>query len=58
MNLPPAVRTKAIGTIDPATAIRTQQAYIAAFFDRWLRGRDNHLLDRPSPAYPAMEFVR
>jgi dienelactone hydrolase len=57
MNLPSTVRTKAIGTIDPAVAIRTQQAYTAAFFDRWLRGRDNRLLDGPSPDYPAMEFV-
>lgn len=57
MNLPSTVQTKAIGTIDPAAAIRTQQAYISAFFDRWLRGHDNRLLDGPSPAYPAMEFV-
>jgi predicted dienelactone hydrolase len=58
MNLSSTVRTKAIGTIDSAVAIRTQEAYVAGFFDRWLRGRDNRLLDGPSPAYPAMEFVR
>jgi hypothetical protein len=57
MNLPSAVRTKVIGTLDPAVAIRTQQAYVSAFFDRWLRGRANRLLDGPSPSYPAMEFV-
>jgi len=57
LGLPSDVRTKDIGTIDPAEAIRTQKAYVAAFFDRWLRGHDNHLLDGPSPAYPAMEFV-
>jgi dienelactone hydrolase len=57
LNLPSAVRTKAIGTIGSTVAIRTQRAYVAAFFDRWLRGRDNRLLDGPSPAYPAMEFV-
>jgi dienelactone hydrolase len=57
MGLTPAVRTQDIGTIDPAVAIRTEKAYVSAFFDRWLRGRDNHLLDGPSPAYPAMKFV-
>ncbi|MEA5358618.1 Tat pathway signal protein [Amycolatopsis sp., V23-08] len=56
MNLPPDARTEAIGTIDPAVAIRTQEAYVSAFFDRWLRGRDSRLLDGPSPCYPAMEF--
>jgi hypothetical protein len=57
-NLPASVRTDAIGTIDPAEAIRTQETYVAAFFDRWLRGRDGRLLDGPSPDYPAMEFVK
>lgn len=58
LNLPASVRTDAIGTIDPAEAIRTQETYVAAFFDRWLRGRDGRLLDGPSPDYPAMEFVK
>jgi dienelactone hydrolase len=57
MNLPSSVRTKAIGTINPEVAVRTQQAYVSAFFDRWLRGRDDRLLDGPSPRYPAMELV-
>ena len=46
-----------VGTLDPATAIRTQRAYVASFFDRWLHGQDNHLLDGPSPRYPEMAFV-
>ncbi|GHF40582.1 dienelactone hydrolase [Amycolatopsis bartoniae] len=46
-----------VGTLDPATAIRTQRAYLAAFFDRWLRGGDGRLLDGPSSRYPAMAFV-
>ncbi|NIH84558.1 alpha/beta hydrolase family protein [Amycolatopsis granulosa] len=46
-----------LGTIDPVTAVRTQRAYVASFFDRWLRGRDDHLLDGPSPRYPQMVFV-
>ncbi len=57
LNLPPDVVTGNIGTIDPAVALRTQSAYLSAFFDRWLRGRDNGLLDGPSPDYPAMEFA-
>jgi hypothetical protein len=28
-----------------------------SFFDRWLRGHDDHLLDGPSPCYPEVAFV-
>jgi hypothetical protein len=56
-GLAPQVRARDLGTIDPEVAIRTEEAYLAAFFDRWLRGRDGHLLNGPSAAYPAMEFV-
>ncbi|MEU1409302.1 Tat pathway signal protein [Streptomyces sp. NPDC005728] len=57
LDLPPATRTQDIGTIDPATAVRTNEAYVSGFFDHWLRGRHGHLLDGPSPRYPDMEFV-
>jgi dienelactone hydrolase len=57
LGLPPATRTENIGTIDPATAIRTNEAYGSAYFDHWLRGRCGQLLDGPSNQYPAMEFV-
>jgi hypothetical protein len=57
LHLPVATRTDDIGTIDPATAIRTDEAYVSAYFDHWLRGRSGRLLDGPSPRYPAMEFV-
>lgn len=50
--------TKDIGTIDPAQAIIAEEAYVSAFFDRWLRGQDNHLLNGPSPRYPQITFVR
>jgi pimeloyl-ACP methyl ester carboxylesterase len=50
--------TKDIGTINPARSITAEEAYISAFFDRWLRGQDNHLLDGPSPRYPQITFVR
>ncbi|MCX5096452.1 Tat pathway signal protein [Streptomyces sp. NBC_00365] len=57
LGLPPATRTENIGTIDPATAIHTNEAYVSAYFDHWLRGRCGQLLDGPSNQYPAMEFV-
>jgi dienelactone hydrolase len=56
--LPPGARTDDIGDIDPARALAAQETYLAAFFDRFLRGRhDNHLLDGPSPRWPDMVFV-
>ncbi|MGW2741259.1 alpha/beta hydrolase family protein [Streptomyces sp. NPDC001450] len=57
LDLPPSTQTQDIGTIAPPTAVRTNEAYVSAFFDRWLRGRHDHLLNGPSPRYPAMEFV-
>ncbi|NSL42869.1 acetylhydrolase [Streptomyces sp. 8P21H-1] len=46
-----------IGTLDPAQAVRIQQAYPLAFFDRHLRRRRGRLLDGPSPAFPAVTFL-
>jgi dienelactone hydrolase len=46
-----------IGTLDPARAVRIQQAYPLAFFDRHLYGRHGHLLDGPSPAFPEVTFI-
>ncbi|GAB2605031.1 hypothetical protein Aab01nite_78860 [Paractinoplanes abujensis] len=46
------------GTLDPARAVRIQQAYPLAFFDQHLRDRRQPLLDGPSPAFPEVEFVR
>jgi dienelactone hydrolase len=57
LGLPPATFEPLIGTIDPDRSIRAQRAYIASFFDLHLRGRDNHLLDAPSAAFPEIEFV-
>jgi dienelactone hydrolase len=58
LGLPPATFEPLIGTIDPDRSIEAQRAYIASFFDLHLRGRDKHLLDRPSAAFPEIEFVR
>ena len=41
----------------PAAAVRIQQAYPLAFFDRHLRHRRQRLLDGPSPAFPEVCFV-
>ncbi len=45
-----------IGTLDPARAVRIQQAYPLAFFDLQLRHR-GQLLDGPSPAFPEVAFL-
>ncbi|QIB43771.1 alpha/beta hydrolase family protein [Streptomyces aureoverticillatus] len=47
-----------IGTVDPARATSAQRAYVVSFFDRWLGGRDDHLLDGPSDRFPEVRFVR
>ncbi|MGQ4389029.1 alpha/beta hydrolase [Streptomyces sp. SAS_270] len=46
-----------IGTLDPDQAVKIQQAYPLAFFDEHLRHRRGHLLDRPSPTFPAVTFL-
>jgi Platelet-activating factor acetylhydrolase, isoform II len=58
LDLPPTTLGPSIGTIDPDRSIAAQRAYVASFFDLYLRHRDDHLLDGPSPAYPEIEFVR
>ncbi|SNY63963.1 alpha/beta hydrolase family protein [Paractinoplanes atraurantiacus] len=46
-----------IGTLDPARAVRIDQAYPLAFFDQHLRGRHRPLLDGPSRAFPEVEYL-
>ena len=58
LGLPESFVTGAIGTIDPARAIAAEEAYVSAFFGRWLRGLPGHLLDGPSPRYPGIAFIR
>ncbi|GAA4262525.1 alpha/beta hydrolase family protein [Dactylosporangium darangshiense] len=45
------------GTVDPARSVTAQRAYLLAFFDRYLRGRQSRLLTGPSPRYPEIRFV-
>ncbi|MFF2044382.1 alpha/beta hydrolase family protein [Kitasatospora sp. NPDC058170] len=47
-----------VGDVRPERAVLATRAYVASFFDRWLRGHDDHLLDGPSPRFPEMEFAR
>ncbi|WP_344521444.1 hydrolase [Streptomyces rectiviolaceus] len=48
---------KHIGTIAPDRAVAAERAYATSFFDRWLRDKDDHLLDGPSGRYPEVEFA-
>ena len=56
LGLTPGQVSEAIGTISPKTAVTDERAYIGAFFDKFLRNRDNHLLDGPSPRFPDIQF--
>lgn len=53
----PEPASQRIGTVDPAAALAANHAYVASFFDRFLRGVDDHLLDGPSAAHP-VDFIR
>ncbi|WBP90543.1 alpha/beta hydrolase family protein [Kitasatospora cathayae] len=50
--------TKDVGTIRPDRAELATRSYVASFFDRWLRGHDDHLLDGPSARFPEMTYER
>lgn len=53
LNIPDKVRADEIGSIDPATSIAGERAYVAAFFDRWLRDLNSQLPpDQSSVIYP------
>ncbi|MDH6228797.1 dienelactone hydrolase [Streptomyces sp. MJP52] len=58
LDVPARTREQFIGTVDPERSTAAQRAYITAFFDRHLLGRQRPLLDRPSPAHPDVRFVR
>ncbi|MEV0425475.1 hypothetical protein [Micromonospora sp. NPDC050495] len=58
LGLPDSFVTETIGDIEPTRAVRIEETLIAAFFDRWLRGRNGHVLDGPSPRLRDVTFVR
>ena len=56
LGLTPGQVAADLGTISPKTAVTDERAYIEAFFGKYLRHRDNHLLDGPSPRFPDISF--
>lgn len=46
-----------IGTIDPGRAVAAQRAYIDAFFDLHLKGRNTSLFDGPSRRFPEVRLI-
>ncbi len=56
--VPADVLTKDIGTVRPDRAVAAVRAYTVSFFDRWLRGQDDHLLDGPSKRFPEMVHAK
>ncbi|MGW4892277.1 alpha/beta hydrolase family protein [Kitasatospora sp. NPDC004240] len=50
--------TEDVGDIRPDRAVLATRSYVASFFDRWLRGHDDHLLDGPSPRFPEAVYER
>ena len=57
LGLPAGFVTDDIGSIDPARAVHTEETFLAAFFDKTLRGGDGHVLDGPSAQLPDVTFV-
>jgi hypothetical protein len=45
-----------IGSIRPERGLEISNAYLIAFFDRYLKGIDSKLLQGPSSAYPEVQF--
>ncbi|MEU4871533.1 hypothetical protein [Streptomyces sp. NPDC021608] len=56
-RVPEATLAAAVGTVDPHRAVAANRALVASFFDRFLKGRDDHLLDGGPSTYP-ITFVR
>lgn len=63
--VPPAARAAVpelteyfVGTIAPDRATRAVWAYVAAMFDRFLRGLPTQVLDAPAAEFPDVRFVR
>lgn len=55
---PPDEVTKGYGTLHGPRSTALTRAYVGAFLDRHLRGTPSPLLDRPSPAYPEVTFLK
>jgi predicted dienelactone hydrolase len=49
-------RAGVIGTISPQRGLEITNAYLVAFFDRYLKNIESDLLQDPSPAFPEVLF--
>jgi dienelactone hydrolase len=56
-RVPAATLAAAVGTVDPHRAVAADRALVTSFFDRFLKGRDDHLLDGGASRYP-ITFVQ
>ncbi|PNE30915.1 hypothetical protein AF335_26580 [Streptomyces eurocidicus] len=57
-QLPEKDRPGALGTLSATRATALTRDYVAAFFDRQLRGKPSPLLDRPSARHPEVTFLK
>ncbi len=53
---PVAALRSMLGTASPEEALRSVNAYLVAFFDKYMKGIDSPLLDGPSADFPNVEF--
>ncbi|WAL63418.1 Tat pathway signal protein [Amycolatopsis cynarae] len=56
-RVPAATLAAAVGTVDPHRAVAADRAVVASFFDRFLKGHNDHLLDGGASRYP-ITFVQ
>jgi predicted dienelactone hydrolase len=56
-RVPAAMLAYDVGAVDPRRAVAADRALVDSFFDRFLKGRDDHLLDGGASRYP-ISFVR
>ncbi|MYS85517.1 alpha/beta hydrolase family protein [Embleya scabrispora] len=56
-RMPPEQAGPRYGTLDGIRATAITRAYVAAFFDRHLRGTPTRLFDGPTSAYPEVTLV-
>ncbi|GAA1183482.1 dienelactone hydrolase [Kitasatospora gansuensis] len=56
-RVPAATLAAVVGTVDPRRALAADRALVGSFFDRFLKGCDDHLLDGGTSRYP-ITFVR
>ena len=56
-GLPDSFVIGVIGSIALIRTVQTDATLVAAFFDKWLRGRDGQVLHGSSQSFPDVTFV-